>query len=123
MRVSLAFLPANLVMAVLSLGLSAKLVMRFGIKIPLVAGMAGTTWPLQWARCPQPLPRYSVPFCFQPEAQTSSRRPKALAYPSRFPAPVEMAGVRASLCWRSIVPAHDAVMETSHAIPSYPVFE
>jgi hypothetical protein len=39
MRVSLAFLPANLVMAVLSLGLSAKLVVRFGIKTPFVAGM------------------------------------------------------------------------------------
>jgi EmrB/QacA subfamily drug resistance transporter len=39
MRVSLAFLPANLVMAVLSLGLSAKVVIRFGIKLPFVAGM------------------------------------------------------------------------------------
>jgi EmrB/QacA subfamily drug resistance transporter len=39
MHVGLAFLPANLVMAALSLGLSAKLVMRFGIKIPLAAGL------------------------------------------------------------------------------------
>ncbi|MFE1570874.1 DHA2 family efflux MFS transporter permease subunit [Comamonas odontotermitis] len=40
MQVGLAFLPANLVMAVLSLGWSAKLVMRFGIRTPLVAGLA-----------------------------------------------------------------------------------
>lgn len=40
MQVGLAFLPANLVMAVLSLGWSAKLVMRFGIRMPLVAGLA-----------------------------------------------------------------------------------
>jgi EmrB/QacA subfamily drug resistance transporter len=39
LQVGLAFLPANLIMAALSLGLSAKLVMRFGIKPPLVAGL------------------------------------------------------------------------------------
>lgn len=39
LHVGLAFLPANLVMAVLSLGVSARLVMRFGIRIPLVGGM------------------------------------------------------------------------------------
>jgi EmrB/QacA subfamily drug resistance transporter len=39
LHVGLAFLPANLVMAVLSLGASAKLVMRFGVRIPLVGGM------------------------------------------------------------------------------------
>lgn len=39
MQVGLGFLPANLIMAVFSLGLSAKLVMRFGLKIPLVAGL------------------------------------------------------------------------------------
>jgi EmrB/QacA subfamily drug resistance transporter len=39
LQVGLAFLPANLIMAVLSLGLSAKLVMRFGIKPPLVGGL------------------------------------------------------------------------------------
>jgi EmrB/QacA subfamily drug resistance transporter len=37
--VGLAFLPANLIMAALSLGLSAKLVMRFGIKVPLAGGL------------------------------------------------------------------------------------
>ena len=40
MQVGLAFLPANLIMAVLSLGLSAKLVMRFGIRLPLAAGLS-----------------------------------------------------------------------------------
>jgi EmrB/QacA subfamily drug resistance transporter len=39
LQVGLAFLPANLIMAVLSLGLSAKLVMRFGIKLPLAGGL------------------------------------------------------------------------------------
>jgi EmrB/QacA subfamily drug resistance transporter len=37
--VGLAFLPANLVMGVLSVAVSAKLVMRFGIKPPLAAGL------------------------------------------------------------------------------------
>jgi hypothetical protein len=35
----LAFLPANVIMAVLSLGLSARLVLRFGIRTSLVAGL------------------------------------------------------------------------------------
>jgi MFS family permease len=39
LQVGLAFLPANLIMAALSLGFSAKLVMRFGIKRPLVGGL------------------------------------------------------------------------------------
>ena len=39
LQVGLAFLPGNLVMGVLSLGFSAKLVMRFGIKRPLAAGL------------------------------------------------------------------------------------
>ena len=34
LQVGLAFLPPNLIMAVLSLGLSAKLVLRFGIRLP-----------------------------------------------------------------------------------------
>src|SRR5919201_586430 len=37
LQVGLSFLPANLIMAVFSLGLSAKLVMRFGIRKPLAA--------------------------------------------------------------------------------------
>jgi EmrB/QacA subfamily drug resistance transporter len=40
LEVGLAFLPANLIMAVFSLGLSAKLVMRFGIRTPLGLGLA-----------------------------------------------------------------------------------
>jgi len=39
-EVGLAFLPANLIMAVFSLGISAKLVMRFGIRLPLAVGLA-----------------------------------------------------------------------------------
>jgi EmrB/QacA subfamily drug resistance transporter len=39
LQVGLAFLPANLIMAVFSVGLSAKLVMRFGIKAPLATGL------------------------------------------------------------------------------------
>lgn len=40
LRVSLAFLPSNVIMALLSLGLSARLVMRFGVKKNLAVGMA-----------------------------------------------------------------------------------
>ena len=39
LQVGLAFLPANLIMAAFSIGLSAKLVMRFGIRAPLAAGL------------------------------------------------------------------------------------
>jgi EmrB/QacA subfamily drug resistance transporter len=39
MQVGLAFLPANLIMAVFSLGLSARLVMRYGIRAPLACGL------------------------------------------------------------------------------------
>jgi EmrB/QacA subfamily drug resistance transporter len=39
LQVGLAFLPANLIMGALSIGVSAKLVMRFGIKRPLAAGL------------------------------------------------------------------------------------
>src|SRR5215813_13403176 len=39
MEVGMAFLPANLIMALFSLGLSAKLVLRFGIRAPLAAGL------------------------------------------------------------------------------------
>jgi EmrB/QacA subfamily drug resistance transporter len=40
LQVGLAFLPANLIMAVFSVGISAKLVMRFGIRAPLAAGLS-----------------------------------------------------------------------------------
>jgi len=39
LQVGLSFLPANLIMAVFSLGLSAKFVMKFGIKKPLAIGL------------------------------------------------------------------------------------
>jgi EmrB/QacA subfamily drug resistance transporter len=39
LQVGLAFLPGNLVMGVLSVAVSAKLVMRFGIRPPLAAGL------------------------------------------------------------------------------------
>jgi hypothetical protein len=53
MQIGLAFLPANIIMAVFSLGLSAKLVMRLGIKTPLVMGLAFATLGLVlFARAP-----------------------------------------------------------------------
>jgi EmrB/QacA subfamily drug resistance transporter len=39
LEVGLAFLPANIIMGSFSLGLSARLVMRFGIRVPLATGM------------------------------------------------------------------------------------
>jgi EmrB/QacA subfamily drug resistance transporter len=39
LHVGLAFLPGNAIMALFSLGLSAKIVMRFGIKLPLATGL------------------------------------------------------------------------------------
>jgi EmrB/QacA subfamily drug resistance transporter len=40
LQVGLAFLPGNLIMGIFSLGISAKLVMRFGIRRPLATGLA-----------------------------------------------------------------------------------
>jgi EmrB/QacA subfamily drug resistance transporter len=39
LEVGLAFLPANLIMGAFSLGLSAKLVMRYGLRLPLASGL------------------------------------------------------------------------------------
>jgi EmrB/QacA subfamily drug resistance transporter len=39
LQVGLAFLPANIIMAVLSVGASAKLVSRYGLRVPLAAGL------------------------------------------------------------------------------------
>jgi hypothetical protein len=39
MQVGLGFLPANIIMAVFSLGLSAKCVVRFGLRAPLMVGL------------------------------------------------------------------------------------
>src|SRR5216117_1480253 len=43
LQVGLAFLPANIIMGALSVGVSARLVMRFGIRPPLGAGLAVAT--------------------------------------------------------------------------------
>jgi MFS family permease len=43
LQVGLSFLPANLIMAVFSLGLSAKVVMKFGIRPSLTAGLSLVT--------------------------------------------------------------------------------
>jgi EmrB/QacA subfamily drug resistance transporter len=53
LEVGLAFLPGNLIMGAMSIGLSAKLVMRFGIRLPLAVGLtlAGTGL-LLFARAP-----------------------------------------------------------------------
>src|SRR5213596_1105509 len=40
LKVGLAFLPANLIMGAFSIGLSAKLVMRSGSRLPLAAGLS-----------------------------------------------------------------------------------
>ena len=39
LEVGLAFLPGNIIMGILSIGLSAKLVLRFGIRLPLATGL------------------------------------------------------------------------------------
>jgi EmrB/QacA subfamily drug resistance transporter len=53
LQVGFAFLPGNVIMAVFSLGLSAKLVMRYGVRLPLATGlvMAGIGLAL-FARAP-----------------------------------------------------------------------
>ena len=52
--VGYAFLPANVIMAVFSIGLSAKLVQRFGVRVPLVAGLLlATVGLLLFARAPE----------------------------------------------------------------------
>ena len=64
LQVGRAFLPANLVMAACSLGVSARIVLRFGIRWPLAAGLlcaaAGLLWfaraPLDGAFGPDVLP-------------------------------------------------------------------
>lgn len=53
MQVGLAFLPGNLLMGAFSLGISAKLVMRFGLRPPLIAGLlCGVVALLLFARAP-----------------------------------------------------------------------
>jgi EmrB/QacA subfamily drug resistance transporter len=53
LQVGLAFLPSNLIMGAFSLGLSAKLVMRYGIRPPLATGLLlAATGLLLFARAP-----------------------------------------------------------------------
>ena len=53
LEVGLAFLPGNLIMGFMSLGLSAKLVMRFGIRTPLAVGLGLASFGLLlFARAP-----------------------------------------------------------------------
>jgi len=53
LQIGLAFLPGNLIMGVLSIGLSAKLVMRYGFRLPLATGLALAGLGLLWlARAP-----------------------------------------------------------------------
>ena len=40
LQIGLAFLPANMIMAAFSLGISAKLIKHFGIRLPLIGGLA-----------------------------------------------------------------------------------
>ena len=54
MQIGLAFLPSNLIMAAFSIWLSARMVMRFGIRLPIVAGMlltaAGLGFSALWTK-------------------------------------------------------------------------
>jgi EmrB/QacA subfamily drug resistance transporter len=53
LQVGLAFLPANLIMGVFSLGLSARVVMRFGLRAPLAVGLLAAACGLAlFARAP-----------------------------------------------------------------------
>jgi len=53
LQVGLAYLPGNLLMMAFSLGVSAKLVMRYGFRIPLVVGLLVAAIALVWlARAP-----------------------------------------------------------------------
>jgi EmrB/QacA subfamily drug resistance transporter len=53
LKVGLAFLPGNLIMMAFSLGLSAKLVMRYGFRAPLAFGLITAALSLLWfARAP-----------------------------------------------------------------------
>ena len=53
LQIGLAFLPGNLIMGVLSIGLSAKLVMRYGFRLPLATGLGLAALGLLWlARAP-----------------------------------------------------------------------
>ena len=64
LEVGLAFLPATLLMGAFSLGLSAKVVMRFGIRTPLVAGLGlPRRWGCSGSRARRSTGRTSSTFC------------------------------------------------------------
>src|SRR5437588_9946480 len=48
LQVGLAYLPGNLLMMACSLGLSAKLVMRYGVRVPLALGLVVACLALLW---------------------------------------------------------------------------
>jgi len=53
LQIGLAFLPGNLIMGALSIGLSAKIVMRYGFRVPLAVGLGLASVGLLWlARAP-----------------------------------------------------------------------
>ncbi len=53
LQVGLAYLPGNLLMMVFSLGVSARLVMRYGFRVPLTIGLLAAAIALVWlARAP-----------------------------------------------------------------------
>src|SRR5580765_2561755 len=53
LQIGLAFLPGNLIMGALSIGLSAKIVMRYGFRAPLAVGLGLASMGLLWlARAP-----------------------------------------------------------------------
>ena len=61
LEVGLAFLPTNILMAAFSLGLSARIVMRYGNRGPIVVGLATITIGLAAVRAARrPTPRSSI---------------------------------------------------------------
>src|SRR5207237_8466595 len=61
LQVGLAFLPANLIMGAFSLGLSAKLVMRYGFRLPLGTGLLlAAAGPALFVRTPLAGPRVAA---------------------------------------------------------------
>src|SRR4029079_10010849 len=52
LQIGLAFLPGNLIMGALSIGLSAKIVMRYGFRAPLAVGLGLASIGLLWLAPP-----------------------------------------------------------------------
>ena len=79
LQVGLAFLPANLIMAVFSLGLSARLVMRFGIRLP-ARGRACCS--PRWGSCSSRGRRSTGRFVVDVLPEHDPARPRRRAWPS-----------------------------------------